>query len=107
MRGPSIHWGGGGGLFKSGGHVLRNVDSLGGGGGHVLRNVDSLGGGSLLRHARGGLDSLSGVTFGGVKRFDSLRGHPPPPSFSRSSKTAAYSNSSSSSVISSELKQDI
>nr|CAD7601770.1 unnamed protein product [Timema genevievae] len=77
-----------------GGHVLRNVDSLGGGslqrhvrdfslpmtcvfviagGGHVLRNVDSLGGGSLLRHARGGLDSLSGVTFGGVKRFDSLR----------------------------------
>nr|UES72888.1 orcokinin-A [Carausius morosus] len=53
--------------------VVRHLDSIGGG--HVLRNLERLGAAGMLRPLRSGsLDSLSGVTFGGNKRFDPLSG---------------------------------
>ncbi|XP_063237951.1 orcokinin peptides type A-like [Bacillus rossius redtenbacheri] len=54
--------------------VIRHLDSIGGD--HLLRSLQRLGAAGLLRRAgrSGSLDSLSGVTFGGNKRYDPLSG---------------------------------
>nr|AKR13995.1 orcokinin A neuropeptide precursor [Blattella germanica] len=51
-------------------NVVRHLDSIGGG--HLLRELDGLS--HFPRRTRSGLDSLSGASFGGNKRFDTLSG---------------------------------